>query len=57
MMSSPYHTLQKVRIYYLLMMLEINSLFNLGIKDLMFITSTTENSKGCFTAKFDRNWA
>ena len=38
-------------------MLEINSLFNLGIKDLMFITSTTENSKGCFTAKFDRNWA
>ena len=35
------------------MMLEINILFNLFIKDYMFITSKTENFEGCSTAKFD----
>ena len=38
-------------------MLEIDILFNLFIKDCMFITSTVENSKECSNAKFDSNWA
>ena len=38
-------------------MLEIGILFNLSIKDCMFITSITENSKGCSAANFDSNWA
>ena len=37
-------------------MLEIDILLKLEIRDCMVITSITENSKGCSTAKFDSNW-
>ena len=43
------HTM-KVRIYHFrwrLLMLKVDILFNLSIKDCMFITSTTENPDGC----------
>ena len=34
-------------IWWCLLMLEINILFNLSMKDCMFVTSTTVHSKGC----------
>ena len=38
-----------------LLMLKIDILFILSIKDCMFITFTSGNIEGCYTAKFDSN--
>ena len=57
---TPYDNKNLMFIYlfkWCLLMLEIDIIFNLFIKDCMFVTSTIKNSEGCFIAKFDSNWA
>lgn len=58
MKFSPHHiTKDFIVFWWRLLMLEIDILFNLSIKDCMFITSKTGSSEGCSVADFDSNWA
>ena len=59
-MSLLYHTLQKqefIVFWWCLLILEIDTLFDLSIEDCTFTASTIENFRGCSIAKLDSNWA